>query len=622
MTAYDVSALLRPADVLLVVPPFAWQDRPAIGVHLLQAAARRAGFEVRVLYTSFLFSRFFDEGTHNTLAQMQYGMFLGERMFVRAAAGGPPLGRDGGRGMVPALEKLAAAYQRMGVATTFNMQTLLAVEARVAAWLDSFTPALARAGYKVVGCTSSFEQSFASIAILNRVKELRPETVTVIGGANCEAEMGEGVASLSDRVDHVFSGESERTFVAFLEGLRAGAPRPPRIIYGQPEHDLDGLPTPDYSEYFEQLRALLPTSDLVTKDRVHVTYETSRGCWWGEKSHCTFCGLNGQGMASREKSPDRVLEELKALVAAHGVRRVAMTDNIMPHAYFRTLLPRLAEELPGVRLLYEQKANLSLRQVRDLVRAGVDEIQPGIEALSTGLLKLMAKGTTAAQNLALLRYARATGLFLQWNLLHGFPNDELAFYEETLELLPLIVHLQPPVSPCPVVLDRFSPYFNHPERYGIRELRPFSFYVGVLPEGVAVEKLAYHFDGTFASAAREHPEVVKALGEGVASWRRRYYGPETPVLRVERIGAGAYRLVDTRFEPREQILDEVQAAQLLVPRALRDAVRPSYAWALAQRLVVERDGKLVPLAVADPDLLVEMEDRFRRRSDALVALAV
>jgi hypothetical protein len=49
----------------------------------------------------------------------------------------------------------------------------------------------------------------------------------------------------------------------------------------------------------------------------------------------------------------------------------------------------------------------------------------------------MAKGTTAAQNLALLRYARAAGRRLDWNLLCGFPNDQLSFYLETAELLPI-----------------------------------------------------------------------------------------------------------------------------------------------------------------------------------------
>ena len=149
-------------------------------------------------------------------------------------------------------------------------------------------------------------------------------------------------------------------------------------------------------------------------------------------------------MGFRAKSAERVLAELHQLLPAHPiadpsgvqvaaggtlqasgaeVRLVSMTDNIMPHSYFQTLLPRLTREFADVTIMYEEKANLSLQQCQALVQAGIREIQPGIEALSTDLLRLMRKGCTASQNLALLRYARVTGLYLYWNLLYGFPGN-------------------------------------------------------------------------------------------------------------------------------------------------------------------------------------------------------
>ncbi len=41
---------LRPADVLLIVPPFAHLTWPSIGVHVLQGIAREEGLEVQVMY--------------------------------------------------------------------------------------------------------------------------------------------------------------------------------------------------------------------------------------------------------------------------------------------------------------------------------------------------------------------------------------------------------------------------------------------------------------------------------------------------------------------------------------------------------------------------------------------
>jgi Radical SAM superfamily len=631
----DVGALLRPgADIVLVVPPFAYVDRPAIGVHLLQGVARRAGLDAQILYANLLFAAFFDEPTHTTLSKMAPEMFLGERIFARTAYGVPALGRDGGEALVPRLDALRRGFIRMGVPFTLTLDALRAVEARVPAFLDSFVPTLAR--HRAVGCSSSFEQNAAAIAILNRVKDAGPDVLTLMGGANCEAEMADGVRSLTDRIDVVFSGESEETFRAFAEDLAAGRRPAAPIVRGAPCTDLDALPTPDYADYYAQLAALLPDSPIQTRGLACLTYETSRGCWWGAKSHCTFCGLNGQGMASREKSPDRVIAELKTLLAAHpvadagdvalpagGVRQghrdrptrlVVMTDNIMPHAYFRTLLPRLADEVPRATLMYEMKANLTLARVRELVAAGVTEIQPGIEALSTGLLRLMAKGTTAAQNLALLRYAGVAGMYLYWNLLVGFPGDELSFYTETLELLPLVPHLQPPVSVFPVVFDRFSPYFDHAEHHGVRDLRPMPYYRQVLPETAAIDKIAYHFDGTCETAARAHPDVVQAIAESIGEWRRRYYGEPRAELRVTRRGPDAYEVTDRRGlagQPETEAVDDARAEAALVARPARGAPRAIYDWALARRLVVERDGRYVPLALADADLLAELEARPR-----------
>jgi hypothetical protein len=71
--------------------------------------------------------------------------------------------------------------------------------------------------------------------------------------------------------------------------------------------------------------------------------ETARGCWWGEKHHCTFCGLNGATMAFRKKSPDRVLSELVELSGKHRLLRFQTVDNIIAMSYFRDVLPRIGE---------------------------------------------------------------------------------------------------------------------------------------------------------------------------------------------------------------------------------------------------------------------------------------
>ena len=170
-------------------------------------------------------------------------------------------------------------------------------------------------------------------------------------------------------IDHVFSGESEETFVDFLMRLDGGG-EIPRVIAGAPCLTLDRLPPPDFADYYVQIHAFLPPHEAAKLQDVWLPYETSRGCSWGQKHQCTFCGANGATLAFRGKQPDRVIQDLRQIRSASPSNRIMMADNIMPNEYFSALLPRLRDELPGLHIFYELKANLSLRKVPQPRRSG------------------------------------------------------------------------------------------------------------------------------------------------------------------------------------------------------------------------------------------------------------
>jgi ribosomal peptide maturation radical SAM protein 1 len=602
----DLHTVSPKGDALLIVPPFADFDGAALGPHLLQACAREAGFDVRVLYANLLLAAEIGAENYRALCYAPMNLFLGERLFAAAAYGVPPLGGD-----FPEESQPSGADSQYPALPPHELRRL---ETTAARWIDNLVAEVLTLDFPIMGCSTTFYQTASSIALLRRLKRLRPSLVTILGGANCEGEMAEGILSLQVGVDYVFSGESEDTFPRFLQELRAG-PRPQTpIVQGEACRDLDALPTPDFSDYYEQRRLWL-SDESSAEDELWLPYESSRGCWWGQKHHCTFCGLNGQTMAFRAKSPDRVVSDLKQLVAKHGSKKVNMVDNIMPHPYFRQLLPRLDKELPGLHLFYEQKANLSLSQVLALQRAGVAVIQPGIEALCSSLLKRMDKGVTASQNLALLRYARAADVAVTWNLLYDFPGDQIEDYEQTLALLPLLHHLTPPNGVFRLSLDRFSPYFDKPAKYGVRNLRPWRGYADVLPPGAEVAKVAYHFEGDYASGCRERPDLFDRLQEEIAAWRRAWQSDkQPPALMVLPLEEQQYLLIDTRGLPGMQELTRLTRAQasLVLTGARRHGMaNAEIAWALERKLLVELDGGWVPLATADPEVLQEFESEIR-----------
>jgi ribosomal peptide maturation radical SAM protein 1 len=582
------------SDALLIVPPFADIYRPSLGVHLLQAAAEKIGLRVRILYANLLFATLSGEDLYNAISNGNHAWLWGERICASAAFGLPPLGYQ--------TEKLREQIAKRDRLKDRNVtfEHLAALEREAGPFCSALGERFSSLRFRVAGATTTFHQTAASVALLAQVKRAKPEAIIAIGGANCEGEMARGIASLGAPIDYIFSGECESVFPDFLRRAVAGQALPTDpIVPGEPCFDMDSLPEPSFEEYFAQLDNALPA--WRENNEIWLPYETSRGCWWGARQHCTFCGLNGETMAFRQKSPDRAIAGAKRLLSRYPSRFLGMIDNILPHSYFRTVLPRLSVELPPAQIFYETKSNLTLEQVQLLRRAGVYRIQPGIEALSSSLLRRMKKGVLARQNLALLRYARAAELALNWNLLCEFPGDERDDYDATLALLPLIHHLVPPSGVCPVSIDRFSPYYRDAAAFGIAHLEPRPAYAWAFPAHADVRSLAYHFKGEYACAQSSHPEVYDSLDRAFREWRDSWKaGSPAPTLWLTPGSDGYYTLMDTRgLEGAAlfQFLDEEEARTVLIGGPLDR--EPLAQWAIERKLAVALDGWCVPLAVTN-----------------------
>jgi ribosomal peptide maturation radical SAM protein 1 len=603
----QIGATTKGCDCVIIVPPFASVARPALGPHILQQMALLEGLCVSVLYSNLIFARMIGVELYERICdQTNRSWLIGERIFARAAHG---LGRLGVKeGALPAaeLEKAQRNPFKDSAATSsslpkLNVEDLDRIETETLRFCEIVSSGISTADCRVIGATSSFEQTNAALAVLRSVKDRVPAAVTLLGGANCEAEMGKAMLDLaSGAVDLVFSGESEQTFPSALREIIHGGMVRKRVIEGAPCDALDRIPCPEFGDYFSQLASFLSAVD---QESCWLMYETSRGCWWGQKHHCTFCGLNGEGMAFRQKSASKAIHEIRYLFEKYPPKHLAMTDNIMPHSYHKSLLPQLALSDLDRTIFYEQKSNLSLNQVKTLHDAGVRVIQPGIEALSTSLLRSMQKGVSGSQNIGLLRYSRACGVALTWNMLVEFPNDSIESFLETLSIVPYLRHLNPPSGVSPLSIDRFSPYFNHSSLYGITNLRPWSSYFEVFPEESDVYQLAYHFQGDYESDSRKDFDTMSRLDEEVIAWREAWTADATPpALAVSRLDLDTYVLIDTRdsSRPHVKFLTACQARAVLVelPLSSLDAQ-----WAITNKYALRIDGKSVPLAIGSYELM-------------------
>jgi ribosomal peptide maturation radical SAM protein 1 len=356
----------------------------------------------------------------------------------------------------------------------------------------------------MVGFTSMFMQNVASFAMAAKLKRRNPAVITVIGGANCESPMGEVIVKRVPQIDYVFSGPALRSFPDFVKCCLDGQRSDVQSIRGVFSRT-DGLQATqrsigdelpmdvpielDYLPFLQTVAKNFPDGKM----RPVLLFETSRGCWWGEKAHCTFCGLNGATMAYRSMSPEKAIRLFEGLFKYSGkVSRLEAVDNILPKSYLKDVLPFLNTP-PDMSIFYEVKADLSEQDIEVLAKAGVRYIQPGIESLATSTLKLMKKGTTVFQNIGLLKWLALYGIYPTWNLLVGFPGEGEDVYARYLEVLPLLHHLYPPNGVYPVRFDRFSPYYDEAKKYGL-DLHPLGYYKMVYPFDQAdLHDLAYYF---------------------------------------------------------------------------------------------------------------------------------
>ena len=142
-----------------------------------------------------------------------------------------------------------------------------------------------------------------------------------------------------------------------------------------------------------------------------------------------------------------------------------------------------------------------------------------------------------------LKWFSEAGLTVEWNLLYGFPGEDPAEYAALAELLPSLYHLTPPRGCGRVRSDRFSPYFTHPEKYGITNLRPGAAFDYVFPfPRNALARLAYYFDFDYADGRRVN-DYVGPLLERIVTWRE-LAGNVT--LRMFDRGDGVLLIHDTR----------------------------------------------------------------------------
>lgn len=414
--------------------------------------------------------------------------------------------------------------------------------------------------FNAVGFSLTISQTASSMALARLIKLKFPKIPIIFGGTSCAGPMGPALMRICPYIDIVVGVEGELILPELIR--RLASKREITSLKGiswrvnnevitnsdsQLIHNyLDRQQPLEFDAYFERKERL----NLSDKIETWLPFESSRGCWYGEKNQCKFCGLH-EIMKYRGRDSNSVISELEHWSEKYGINRFFSVDLIMPMSYYDTFLAEIKRRNYQWNLFYEIKANVKRSHVEKLAGGGVKWVQPGLESLDSEILKLMNKGVTTVQNIQLLKWCEEFGIRVTWNIITGIPMEDPASYSKMTVLIRKLHHLFPPSGVSHFALHRFSPYFEHPEDYGLKSVGAHPLYKYIFPVNQQdLDDLVYHhkYELDRPKPLKEYTEpVVDAINEWKKAFQRK------AKLAIGDASDGYASILDTRWSEKPTI---------------------------------------------------------------------
>jgi len=292
----------------------------------------------------------------------------------------------------------------------------------VAARLDEFRPEIAG-----VTATTPLAKDAYRITDLCHARGI----TTVLGGVHASVLPQEAAL----HADIVVVGEGEQAMLDIVrENLTTGIISRPYI------RNIDEIPPPSRHlmrmDFYMRSKDRIPFSYLyfVPPGTRTAAVLSSRGCPY----NCTFCHNSWKGMPCRYNSPERVIAEIKSLLADYGIQAIFFIEDS-----FFSNRPRLQKicrliNQAGLKFIWGGNARVneidpdSLRLARE---AGCRQITFGFESGSDRILKVLNKKTTVEQNRRAIRLCKKAGLYVNGTFMIGNPTETAAEIELTEQFI-------------------------------------------------------------------------------------------------------------------------------------------------------------------------------------------
>ena len=283
---------------------------------------------------------------------------------------------------------------------------------------------------QLVGVTATTSTIKSALKYLELIKNILPESLTVIGGPHTTFMPYETLKN-SDNLDVVVIGEGEETMVDLADHATQNI-EDINDVNGIVYRDLkDGnLRTTEKRPLIKDLDKLpFPARHLVPFDSYGVSQEqtggiiTSRGCVY----NCNYCSSSLiMGKKFRSRSPGNVVDEIEELIDTYHINDIGFMDDTFMLNKKRA--SDIADEIKARDLDLTFVASSRVDRVdksllENLKSSGLKTIYYGVESGSQRILDLMKKGITLKNVEDAVKMAKDVNLEVLTSFILGYPGE-------------------------------------------------------------------------------------------------------------------------------------------------------------------------------------------------------
>ncbi len=457
-------------SVLLVSMPFASITIPSIQLPILAGYSRERNINVKTMHLYLKAAEFYGLNNYDFLSNIP-GLSYAAQMAFSKYVFPEHCCRE--------IEKFKDYFNQnflrnKGLPKNFSFNNYVEQTDRFFNWIIQ---KIEWKDYDLIGFTLNYGQFLPSLAVAKKIKDTYPEKKIIFGGGRTVGKLGVKVIEAFDFVDFIVSGDGEESLYLLSSDYQNYESIPnliyrvgDKVVWNQSDFQVDfnNIPMPNFDPFYHELST--SSNDVQKYFHLHgrLPVEISRGCWWNK---CTFCNLNLQHNCYREKSVEKIIEEIKFLSDRYKILNFHIIGNTLPKRNYRNLLEEIKKIGKDFSFFVEARAGgLNSSDYMLLREAGFIAMQTGIEAFSQNYLKKMNKGARVIDNIATLKFCKENEIKNDYNLIFDYPNEERIDFDETRKNIQFFMQYLDPPQLNNLLIGFGSHIYKNPEEYNIDKL--------------------------------------------------------------------------------------------------------------------------------------------------------